>query len=114
MKQNSFDNNLLAGKKVVITGAGRGIGLAVAKEMAECGATIVAHSGRAGTAQNLSGISDSVFEADLQDAQAVQNFVEFVQSKTSSIDVLINNADNDGSVSSRRTQRRSIPTTRCS
>jgi 3-oxoacyl-[acyl-carrier protein] reductase len=92
MTNNLFDSNLLAGKTIVITGAGRGIGLEVANLMAECGARIIAHSGRSGTAKNLSGISTSVFEADFSDPTSVKQFVEFVQAETSVIDVLINNA----------------------
>ena len=92
MKNNCFDTDLLSGKTIVITGAGRGIGFEVANLMAECGATIIAHSGRSGTAKNLSGISGSVFEADFSDPKSVKQFVEFVQAETSVIDVLINNA----------------------
>lgn len=92
MTNNGFSNDLLTGKTIVITGAGRGIGLAVAKAMAECGAKIIAHSGRSGTAHSLADITDSVFEADMTDANSVKEFVKFVQAKTSSIDVLINNA----------------------
>ena len=92
MTNNIFDPNLLSSKTVVITGAGRGIGLEVANLMAECGAKIIAHSGRLGTAKNLSGISGSVFEADFSDPNAVKQFIDFVQFETSLIDVLINNA----------------------
>lgn len=92
MTSNMFDTDLLVGKTIVITGAGRGIGLEVAKLMAECGARIIAHSGRSGTAKNLSGISDSVFEADFSDTKSVKEFVEFVQAQSLLIDVLINNA----------------------
>ncbi len=92
MINNFFDSDLLAGKTIVITGAGRGIGYEIANLMAECGATIIAHSGRLGTAKNLSEVSSSVFEADFSDANAVKQFVEFVQAETSVIDVLINNA----------------------
>ena len=92
MISNGFDTDLLKGKTIVITGAGRGIGLAIAQLMKECGATIIAHSGRTGTAQALSEISNSVFEADLADRNSVKDFVSFVQAETSSIDVLINNA----------------------
>jgi 3-oxoacyl-[acyl-carrier protein] reductase len=92
MGNSLFDSNLLSGKIVVITGAGRGIGLEVATLMAECGARVIAHSGRVGTAKTLSEISSSVFEADLSDSQSVQEFVSFVQAQTSIIDVLINNA----------------------
>jgi NAD(P)-dependent dehydrogenase (short-subunit alcohol dehydrogenase family) len=92
MINNFFDSDLLAGKTIVITGAGRGIGYEIANLMAECGATIIAHSGRLGTAKNLSEVSSSVFEADFSDANAVKQFVGFVQAETSVIDVLINNA----------------------
>jgi 3-oxoacyl-[acyl-carrier protein] reductase len=92
MTNNIFDPNLLSGKTVVITGAGRGIGLEVANLMAECGAKIIAHSGRLGTAKKLSGISSSVFEADFSDPNSVKQFIKFVQAETSGIDVLINNA----------------------
>jgi 3-oxoacyl-[acyl-carrier protein] reductase len=92
MITNFFDPNLLSGKTVVITGAGRGIGLEVANLMVECGAKIIAHSGRIGTSKDLSGISSSVFEADFSDPNSVKQFIDFVQAETSVIDVLINNA----------------------
>lgn len=92
MMSNEFNSKLLQGKTVVITGAGRGIGLATAKAMAACGAKIIAHSGRAGTAKSLMGISEFVFEADLIDEDSVNEFIEFVLEKSSKIDVLINNA----------------------
>ena len=90
--QGGFDVNLLSGKTIVLTGAGRGIGLAIAKAAHDCGAMVIAHSGRQGTAQALSGISSSVFEGDLSDFEGQNQFIEFVKSKTSKIDVLINNA----------------------
>jgi NAD(P)-dependent dehydrogenase (short-subunit alcohol dehydrogenase family) len=80
------------GKTVVITGAGRGIGLAIATTMKECGAKVIAHSGRSGTAKSLVDIADSVFEADMTDENSVRAFIEFVKAETSTIDVLINNA----------------------
>ncbi|MFT6754496.1 MAG: 3-oxoacyl-[acyl-carrier protein] reductase [Candidatus Azotimanducaceae bacterium] len=92
MKNDFFDSNLLSGKTIVITGAGRGIGLEVANLMAQCGARIIAHSGRTGTAKNLSGISSSAFEADFTDTKSVKEFIDFVQAESSVIDVLINNA----------------------
>jgi len=90
--KNPFDSKLLSGKTIVITGAGRGIGFAIAKTMKECGAKVIAHSGRTGTAANLSGITDSVYEADLTHSDSVDDFLNSVKSETSTIDVLINNA----------------------
>lgn len=92
MMIGGFDGQLLSGKTVVITGAGRGIGLAIAKAVVDCGANIIAHSGRGGTAQSVSGIALSVFEADLSQLDGQNQFIEFVKSKTSKVDVLINNA----------------------
>lgn len=92
MEENFFDDNLLTGKTVAITGAGRGIGLAITKAMVACGAKVIAHSGRVGTAKSLSGVTSSVFEADFTDIRSRKKFVEFVLSESSSIDVLINNA----------------------
>lgn len=92
MMPNVFNDELLKGKTVVITGAGRGIGLATVKAISACGAIIIAHSGRVGTAKNLIGIAEFVFEADLIKDNSVKEFIEFVHTKTSTIDVLINNA----------------------
>jgi len=92
MENFLFNTDLLSGKTIVITGAGRGIGLEVATLMAKCGARIIAHSGRQDTAKNLAGIADSVFEADFTDPKSVNEFIEFVKAETSVIDVLINNA----------------------
>ncbi len=92
MNTKLFDEKLLKGKTVVITGAGRGIGLAIVNDLLACGANVIAHSGREGTAKNLDGLTSSVAEADFSDATSVDDFIEFVKSKTSCIDVLINNA----------------------
>lgn len=92
MTEFGFDKNLLAGKTVVLTGAGRGIGLAVAKVLASCGAKLIAHSGRTGTSASLDNIADEVFEGDLSDGATCDAFVDFVKSKAATVDVLINNA----------------------
>lgn len=90
--KNGFSSSLLSGKTVVLTGAGRGIGLAIAQAMAACGANIVAHSGRSGTAKHLEGIASAVFEADFTQTAEVDAFIDFVKAQTDTIDVLINNA----------------------
>jgi len=88
----SFQTDLFDGRTVVITGAGRGIGLATAKNFKNCGATVIAHSGRKGTAKNLSGIADHVIEADFTDGSSVEDFIQAVLNQTNKIDILINNA----------------------
>lgn len=92
MKNNPFDSNLFAGKNVLITGAGRGIGFAAATAFKQCGATITAHSGRIGSAKNLDGIADNIIEADFSNRKGVTQFINDVSANDSQFDVVINNA----------------------
>ncbi len=87
-----FNSGLFDGKTVVITGAGRGIGLEVARQFKACGAYVIAHSGRIGTASTIAHIADDVIEADFMNADEVIGFVDKTMSQRSIIDVLINNA----------------------
>jgi 3-oxoacyl-[acyl-carrier protein] reductase len=92
MSQVGFSDQLFADKTVVITGAGGGIGLAVARAFKACNANIIAHSGRAGTAERLAGIADFVLEADFTLHDDINSFVTSVATATGHIDVLVNNA----------------------
>jgi 3-oxoacyl-[acyl-carrier protein] reductase len=87
-----FGPELFKDKTVVITGAGRGIGLAVAIAFKSCGARVIAHSGRVGTADRLDGVVDHAFEADFTEPESVNEFIDQVSAITEQIDVLINNA----------------------
>ena len=86
------------GKNVIITGAERGIGLAIAKGFAKCGANII-----------VAGIMDDEFDnakklieaenveclcvhTDVSDEASVKNAVQTAVDEFSRIDILVNNA----------------------
>ncbi len=88
----------LENKKVVITGASRGIGRVIAQIFASEGAEVVI-SARNG--KELFAARDEIleaggkvhaFEADMQDKQAVSNLIKYAVQTMGSLDTLINNA----------------------
>ncbi|MCP5099300.1 MAG: SDR family oxidoreductase [Chloroflexi bacterium] len=84
-------------KIVLVTGASRGIGRAIAKQFADRGATILVHynSNRAAaeeTAASLPGSNHMVLQADMKDAEGLKVMVETAVSARGRIDILINNA----------------------
>lgn len=86
----------LQDRKVVITGAGDGIGRALALAFAEEGARV---AGCARSADRLESLSkeitgnDHLFEtADIKSAEEIQRFADKVNQTLGGIDVLINNA----------------------
>ena len=89
----------LAGKVALITGASRGIGQAVALEMARAGADIaVNYSGSEAAAQatvdqvKALGRKAILVKANVADADEVAAMVEAVQAEFGHIDILVNNA----------------------
>jgi 3-oxoacyl-[acyl-carrier protein] reductase len=92
-------NTFLEGQNAIVTGATRGIGLAIARVLAQAGAG-VAISGRSReniekAVRNLSNMSKSKVVgkvADVRNNTEVTGFFEYVDRELGGIDILVNNA----------------------
>jgi NAD(P)-dependent dehydrogenase (short-subunit alcohol dehydrogenase family) len=96
----------LAGQVAVITGAGRGIGQAIAVTLAELGArTVLCGRSRAALEQTAAAIQNSggqssekspekssVVECDVTDLHSIESLAESIERTFHRIDVLVNNA----------------------
>jgi gluconate 5-dehydrogenase len=94
----SLDLFNLAGKRALITGSSRGIGLGLAKGLAGAGASIVINARDPQTlglvAENFAkdGVDVKALAFDVTDADGVSEAVEYCESEIGHIDILINNA----------------------
>ena len=88
----------LAGKIAIITGAGRGIGRAVAFQLAECGCRVILTARTSAQLEQVqqevlaSGGEAIIIAADLTRDDEIQRFVEESQERLGAPDILINNA----------------------
>ena len=85
------------GRSVLVTGASRGIGAAVARAFAEAGDRVAVHYGASRAAAertigSLPGRGHVLVTADLADPEAVREMVETAAAALGAIDVLVNNA----------------------
>lgn len=85
------------GKSVLVTGASRGIGKAIALQFAQHNARIAVHYHRNDAAAHetldaLHGDGHMLVQADIGDPVAVRNMVEWVVSQMNGLDILVNNA----------------------
>lgn len=84
-------------RRVLVTGASRGIGRAVATAFAEAGDRVAVHYGRAAdeaarTLEGLTGDGHVVVQADLAEPTAVVAMVDAAAGGLGGLDVLVNNA----------------------
>ena len=88
----------LSGKVALITGAHRGLGFAIARGLAQAGASVVLNGRRSepaeAAARTLTGqtLAASTAIFDVTDRDAVRAAVSAIESKHGRIDVLVNNA----------------------
>lgn len=86
----------LSGLNILVTGASRGIGKAIATKLAEAGATIAVHYNKnVREAENLAhilGNESKAFQADLSKPDEAGKLFERVALEMGSIEILINNA----------------------
>jgi 3-oxoacyl-[acyl-carrier protein] reductase len=99
MSRPVFATDALHGQVVLITGASRGIGAAIALACAEAGADIavgylVDHEGAARTVEAVRdrGRESQAFRADVSDPDQVEAMTDVVLDRFGQVDALVNNA----------------------
>ncbi len=86
---------MLRGKVAVVTGASRGIGFEIAREIAARGAQVVLCSRKLASTQKAARmIKDKTYpeELDITSADSVKKFVSRIMKKYGQVDILVNNA----------------------
>ncbi len=93
----------LAGKRAVVTGAGRGIGRSIALALAEAGADVAVTARTATELEQLvaqisaMGRESLATPCDVMDAEQIQEMAKTLLEGLGGIDILVNNAGNAGS-----------------
>jgi NAD(P)-dependent dehydrogenase (short-subunit alcohol dehydrogenase family) len=84
----------LAGRRAIVTGAARGIGAAIAGELAAAGAAVAICDIDEGVAEVAAGIEGDVVGArcDVGSSEEVDRFVAWAAERLGGLDVLVNNA----------------------
>jgi NAD(P)-dependent dehydrogenase (short-subunit alcohol dehydrogenase family) len=96
----AYDAQVLAGKTILVTGASRGIGKAIALSLARAGASLALVSRDAAALEQTKAAVLSVascadvlvFAADVRDAAAAESAVQAVVAHFGRLDVLVANA----------------------
>ncbi len=87
----------LSGKTALVTGSSRGLGLGIAKALAEAGARIALHGSRSVPEEAVRAVHEISGEAfattgDVSDGEACRRIIGDVAGKFGRIDILVNNA----------------------
>jgi 3-oxoacyl-[acyl-carrier protein] reductase len=92
------DHRPLSGQTALVTGAGRGIGAAIARKLASlgaavvlCGRTMNSLQATASAISNAGGRAESM-ECDVARLESVQNLASRVEQSYGTLDILVNNA----------------------
>ncbi len=94
-EQDPFD---LGGRRALVTGSSRGLGLAIARGLAARGAEVVLNGRDAGTvAAAVTGLRERAFRAvgfafDVGDEASVRERIPAIEREVGPIDILVNNA----------------------
>ncbi len=96
-----FDSRTLAGRSIIVTGGGSGLGLAMAKTFASCGAKVtiagrrperLEAASREISAAAREGGAVEIFAADVREPAACEALVAHAAERFGSVDGLVNNA----------------------
>jgi NAD(P)-dependent dehydrogenase (short-subunit alcohol dehydrogenase family) len=98
MAKKLLDRFNLAGKVAIVTGASRGIGEAIARGLAECGAKVVVSSRKqesvdeVAAAYKSNGLEATAVAAHMGDLQSIDRLVQQTLSAYGGVDIVVNNA----------------------
>src|ERR1700721_2166371 len=90
--------NPLSGQVAIVTGAGRGIGAAIARKLAQMGASTILCGRKSGPLESTAaaivkaGGQAEVSQCDVMDLHSVESVAAVIDRKFGRADILVNNA----------------------